>query len=357
MRKRGREAQERPAPIAFAAGAELRETSIPKELLRGLNPKKAHEVAMLASLVDWTAQRVGSRKIIDFGSGKGYLGKVLAVIFHYEVQGIERNPSLCQKAEDTIRQLLRKHQDTGKTQGSFSSVLLDVQASLNSADLDVELEGAVLVGLHACGDLSPKLLRSFVEGGASALVSVGCCYHKMTEGCQELGTCGFPMSRENTQVRLGTRAREAAEHQAGKWTAKSSEALRTHAWRAILEVALSRNGSDSQEESDDREPAWEEEEDHECAEFLRYAKAQKSYGKLGGTNRNHLLLQAFREHRHRGVEVAGVYALSLLLAQTTEAFLLWDRCVYLTENERQTCIIQLFDPVISPRNCAIVSLQ
>ena len=70
---------------------------------------------------------------------------------------------------------------------------------------DAEGGGArrvLLVGLHTCGDLGPALLRCFVQaasgaarggdasGGAGAgglslvgVVSVGCCYHRLTEDC------------------------------------------------------------------------------------------------------------------------------------------------------------------------------
>ncbi len=41
----------------------------------------------------------------------------------------------------------------------------------------------VLTGLHACGDLTPTLMRVFSSCAlACSLVSVSCCYHKLTTG-------------------------------------------------------------------------------------------------------------------------------------------------------------------------------
>lgn len=39
-----------------------------------------------------------------------------------------------------------------------------------------------MVGLHTCGDLAPSTLRMFVaKPELSAVCSVGCCYHLLTE--------------------------------------------------------------------------------------------------------------------------------------------------------------------------------
>ena len=71
-------------------------------------------------------------------------------------------------------------------------------------------------------------------------------------------------------------------------------------------------------------------------------------------------------------------ALQFVAAQVLESFVLFDRFLYLEEQEVQktlqfimktrmfcinllqgisACIVPLFDPVISPRNCAIVGLK
>ena len=46
---------------------------------------------------------------------------------------------------------------------------------------DCDTETFVITGLHACGDLTPTMMRVFVNcASASSLVSVACCYHKLT---------------------------------------------------------------------------------------------------------------------------------------------------------------------------------
>ena len=45
----------------------------------------------------------------------------------------------------------------------------------------VDCDTFVMTGLHACGDLTPTMMRVFVNcASACSLVSVACCYHKLT---------------------------------------------------------------------------------------------------------------------------------------------------------------------------------
>lgn len=46
----------------------------------------------------------------------------------------------------------------------------------------------ILVGLHACGDLTPALLRAFLNWpAAAAVVSLGCCYNLLSEAAAPAG--------------------------------------------------------------------------------------------------------------------------------------------------------------------------
>ena len=49
--------------------------------VRNMNPKKQHEVALLAPLVARVARASGANAVVDLGSGLGYLSLVLA--FHH----------------------------------------------------------------------------------------------------------------------------------------------------------------------------------------------------------------------------------------------------------------------------------
>ena len=48
-------------------------------------------------------------------------------------------------------------------------------------DKDSDTEHFIMTGLHACGDLIPTMMRVFAKcKSARSLVSVACCYHKLT---------------------------------------------------------------------------------------------------------------------------------------------------------------------------------
>ena len=56
--------------------------------------------------------------------------------------------------------------------------------------------GFVLTGLHTCGDLSATMLRVFAQSEhVLGLVSVGCCYMKLTASPEGDEVKGYPMSQ------------------------------------------------------------------------------------------------------------------------------------------------------------------
>lgn len=81
----------------------------------------------------------------------------------------------------------------------------------------------ILVGLHTCGDLSPTLLRTFVNcSEVRGIVLVGCCYMKLTcenleKGCDSVetscGSCGFDgaIPRESFPVEKNSPGRISTE--------------------------------------------------------------------------------------------------------------------------------------------------
>lgn len=122
----------------------------------------------------------------------------------------------------------------------------------------------VLTGLHACGDLSATLLRHFVHcPRVRAITSVACCYMKIStrenpnppgligrpdKPSQDqdlpLSQFGYPMSswvQGLPEHQLSYVARERACHAIEDYTRRlreQSELLRSHCYRAMLEVFI-----------------------------------------------------------------------------------------------------------------------
>ena len=137
------------------------------------------------------------------------------------------------------------HENVAEGSGQTVAALLD-SAGLTDTD-------AVLVGLHACGDLTADSCRLFTAKMATktksaaaserqqrlqAMVLCGCCYGRITE------PANFPLSRVGMQLglRFGYVLRDLATHQVHsliadpeKWSARIQY---KHAYRAALEAWL-----------------------------------------------------------------------------------------------------------------------
>ena len=88
---------------------------------------------------------------------------------------------------------------------------------------DSSLKQCLLTGLHACGDLSAAMVRLFKESeDICALVSVACCYMKLTTEDEDVSSrvctsarINYPMSafaKSISSHKLSYKARELACH-------------------------------------------------------------------------------------------------------------------------------------------------
>ena len=104
----------------------------------------------------------------------------------------------------------------------------------------------LVTGLHACGDLSPALLRHFTRSPAvAAVASVACCYMKLSTHLESPGSLpGYPLSAWVAGLpghELSYRAREAACHALEEYAGRlgeESDCLRVHCYRAVLETLI-----------------------------------------------------------------------------------------------------------------------
>ncbi|KAJ3612171.1 hypothetical protein NHX12_020448, partial [Muraenolepis orangiensis] len=208
-----------------------------------MNLKKSHEVRYMSEVVSCLAQGCGVKQVIDVGSGKGYLCSHLSLKYGLRVYGIDSSSSNTHGAHERNRKLKRfsrayrahprKNGDVpvdpflsmlpvgaieeekdetargvplgaeererrkaenlarkaGRGPGSeqapgglYSPLTSYITAETELKELIDELQDAVVVGLHTCGDLAPSTLRMFVAKRELASVcSVGCCYHLLSE--------------------------------------------------------------------------------------------------------------------------------------------------------------------------------
>ncbi|CAE6464380.1 unnamed protein product [Rhizoctonia solani] len=247
----------------------------------GMSPKKAHEVDRLSNLIDImynTSIRDLNRLIVDVGAGQGYLSHRLAEHIGTRVLALDgdegqtegatlRGKGLSHAERQRARNVEGSPADGGDSSHLASPVahrtLFITSDSLLHAvdewigDLDFDQETSphpvLITGLHACGSLTPAVLRCFVDLCARvnqkgcdkewmpvALALVGCCYNLMRNADD------FPLSATTARVyaqvdlHLSQNHLQLAAQCPAQWSRSESEmkraglARRKIVWRAIL---------------------------------------------------------------------------------------------------------------------------
>lgn len=167
----------------------------PKELSnvfrKHIKPKKRHELSILPEVIHDVCERTGTRHIVDVGSGLGHLARFLAYKYGYDVTAVEmatQSKPVAEKFDKDMEQELQRlmKDSNGKRMGKVNHITQKIEADITSQEFSTLVGGDedtkyLLIGLHTCGDLASTMLKVFKSTPAiSAVVSVSCCYFKMT---------------------------------------------------------------------------------------------------------------------------------------------------------------------------------
>ncbi|XP_016133659.1 methyltransferase-like protein 25 [Sinocyclocheilus grahami] len=224
-------------------------------------------------------------------------------------------------------------------------------------------QDAVLVGLHTCGDLAPSTLRMFrAKQELRAVCSVGCCYHLLSEefdqdrqGCVD-GVCGFPMSQylKAQACFCGRNARMSACLALERVSAGGGLPMESLFYRAVLHVIL-RNHYDSFKSEKRVGNVFSK-----ASSFVDYVRRALRKLDLDDTTLSDGDIQSYHElYSPRMNEMVAFNMLKVTLAPCIEGLILLDRLCYLKEqdNVSHTALVQLFDPLQSPRCYAVVGIK
>ncbi|XP_076015084.1 putative methyltransferase-like protein 25 [Genypterus blacodes] len=275
-------------------------------------------------------------------------------------------PSQLSAAERERRKtenLERKEQNRSTAAAVFSPLTSYVTAETELREIIAELEDAVMVGLHTCGDLAPSMLRMFVAKPELASVcSVGCCYHLLSEefdpARQECvcGVFGFPMSQHLRAHSgfCGRNARMSACLALERVSHGQGIQMESLFYRAVLHVILrDQYGSFKSEKRVGNVYS-------KAKSFVDYVRRALSKLELDESKLSDDLIQGYHDaHRPRMDEMYAFNMLKVTLAPSIEGLILLDRLCYLKEQEevRFSALVQLFDPVLSPRCYGVVGMK
>uniref|UniRef100_A0A8C7YV76 Methyltransferase like 25 n=1 Tax=Oryzias sinensis TaxID=183150 RepID=A0A8C7YV76_9TELE len=245
----------------------------------------------------------------------------------------------------------------------FSPLTSYVTAETELRGLITELEDAVVVGLHTCGNLAPSTLRMFVaKPELAAVCSVGCCYHLLSEEFDPAGpesldrSCGFPLSQylHDRSCFCGRNARMSACLALERVSLGQGIQMESLFYRAVLHVIL-RDHYGSYKS--DRRVGNVYSKAKSFLDYVRRAlrKLELDESKLSDSD-----IQDYHDkYRPRMAEMHAFNMLKVTIAPCIEGLILLDRLCYLKEQEPVTfsALVQLFDPLLSPRCYAVIGLK
>lgn len=356
--------------------------------------KKNHEVEIIARVIAALSNARGKEHfVVDVGDGKGYLSSRLSLEFKLKVLGIDGNLSNTKEAEKRNQKLSKAwkalvtkeakkkniemlsmdnntlRNDLYKTTSKMIFANTDLKALATKTFPDENIEEICLVGLHTCGNLAPNSLKQFVRNeNTKLLCNVGCCYHLLFEEFEDdffndevremdnQDEAGFPMSKflRDKNYKLGRNARMLAAQCFERVIDNKNMPDVSLFYRALFEKILRER--------------WCPDEPtkviklgrikfNSFEEYLR--KGCKKFDiNMDLTSEEIENMMENHEFDRRLINLN--YFIRLLNAKIVETLILFDRYLYLLENnsdEGKVLLVKLFNPVISPRNYALIAIK
>uniref|UniRef100_UPI00398E6F24 probable methyltransferase-like protein 25 isoform X2 n=1 Tax=Pristiophorus japonicus TaxID=55135 RepID=UPI00398E6F24 len=254
----------------------------------------------------------------------------------------------------------------------YSPLTLHVTSTTELRDIISDIKDSMMVGLHTCGDLASNTLRIFMtKPELKAVCSVGCCYHLLSEEFELLddseeccpGPWGFPMSRylRGSVWRCGRNARMSACLPLERVTVGHGLPSESLFYRAVLQVIIKEHFGNGKTYT-----TLQRTNNHvgkiysKSSSFVDYTR--KSIEKLGmdSSKMSDSLIQGYYDrYMPRMKELEAFNLLKVALAPCIEGLILLDRLCYLKEQENiaWSALVQLFDPLKSPRCYAIIGMK
>ncbi|KAK9462933.1 methyltransferase domain-containing protein, partial [Lipomyces oligophaga] len=345
----------------------------------GMSPKKVYECELLSDAVAAVCRTTSATHVIDLGSGKGYLSRMLAFLYNYRVVAIESKESRAQEADKLDSLYMRRGGEAFlKRQNTKSGSLVHIALEVKDGDLNpvvskvrLENERVVLVGLHTCGNLAHHALSSLnMTKCITGVAVVGCCFNQMTEKCVDHDDIGFPMSRtlEHFAVALPTSARMLACQAPGTWTKETrGDFFVRHFYRALLQRIFMDRGilADGRAKLfiGSMRKQWYKSFHTYCMGAC--AKASENYRVQVSSISTDLFLidrqtadTYFNTYKHKQHRLSILWTLmSCVVAPLTETLIHLDRFYYLAEiGASEVHVSVIFDQSISARNLLVVGI-
>lgn len=360
--------------------------NVPKQFIKGLNPKKQHEIIHLAELIHAKCQTQNIEVIIDFGCGLGYVCQLLYYLYGYKVLGLDGNERNINIVHNRQKNMYPSSLNYVKY--AFYKLSSESVETINYLLFSAfgEIDNVCFIGLHACGDLSVYVSKIFCNmEKAQLLILVSCCYHKLSTFKHEGVTNNiqyfnnFPMSKclQKAITTFNFNVNEflkqpflrlACQEPVERWSNMSQDSHDAHAFhvlaRAVLELYAKRNKLYLKKKvcKATRRSQCSSIENYVKDTLLRYTfepineTSQVKKGKMY----NHEIIaseiiELWKNHCQRLKEVEIYTGLQLILQEPAESIVLQDRLCWLQEQGLEATLVPVMNKALSPRSNAIVA--
>ncbi|KAJ1329929.1 methyltransferase [Microdochium nivale] len=330
---------------------------LPAILTDRMKTKKKAEVSTAAAYILDVCRANSITHVIDMGSGQGYLSVSLAFL----------HPELRILAIDGSHTQLAASQAAATSLGISEHRIQHLHRFIDgSAVLSDEIaawacgERCMLVGLHACGNLSEHMLRYFTTVPfITQLGAVGCCYNHILPR-SAASPDGFPISDRlwERDVRLSTTALMTGCQAPNNWersdlSKEESEYSKRRFYRALLEKILFDKGIELDKTN---RPVWGVRK----GDMANFAKFTRRAITCLGIDENSItddeLIAYERRYKDYNGRIAILWTLSVMCCKIVESVIALDRYLFLVENGGDEVeILPIFDYRVSPRNLMLVA--
>lgn len=333
--------------------------NLPEALRVRMNTKKVAEVSAAIPYIERACLENSITQVVDMGSGQGYLTLALAFLCPaLRILAIDGSESQIAGSRAFAASL-------GITEDKVTHLVRYIDGTASLAKEIEDWAGGdrcMLVGLHACGQLSEHMVRYFAKlPFITSLGAVGCCYNHirpMSGSCPE----GFPISNRLRQrgIALSPTAMMTGCQAPNNWqrvdmSKNESPYARRKFYRAVLEKLLFDKGL---QPPPDNRPVWVAGK-ADLETFTKYAtRAMRSLGIPGGKVSVEEMKTYEDRYKHCVGRIAILWTLSVLCCKIVESVIAVDRYWYLTEDGlEEVDIVPIFDYTISPRNLMIAATK
>jgi len=327
-----------------------------------VNPKKVHEVLNFSRFIGDHCRRNDIHHVVDIGAGLGYVDKELADGYHLHVLGLEQDPYRVATANQRAPPgaVFKQLGLNGAT--DFRTQVESIVGEWFTESSGDPASPLCMIGLHACGDLSPVMLKLLLRSGAfGSMMLVSCCYHRMKWGggavddhfplSAALRRTGGPFYRQAAMPYL---FRLAAQETSNRWLLphRNQEQLLHTFYRAILQSYSHSEGIALRKQQRKAVKSAQK----SCMEDYIH-EAIRGFG-LDHIDGDHhaKMMDIYHQKKHLLPRLESLIILQVLMQPIAEALLLLDRVVYLEENGAAASLEQIFDDRISPR-CYVTVAQ